>query len=286
MKSTRIVLFAIIHVLAYCHLSLGQSSGNWNFAFNFAGYKRQNGEFLLKECPKKGKDNFEKTVKMIDAALQKDALEMPTTNRNKTHVQCVKDPVMGNVVNFTIYKNGDNDYTGNTDRQRMEMKGKEEGKKGNTFLYAWWFKIDPNMKNTDEFYHIFQIKTGGTKAMTKFPLATLTLTNKDKFHVQPNYLNKYGEKAYKLLGLQQVKGKWIQVFVEAAFKKKSEGGYIRVTMKDEKGKDLIRSKTIEHEMWWDNANFRPKWGLYRKKSPGYQPSDWQLFQNVQIWKKN
>lgn len=155
---------------------------------------------------------------------------------------------MGNVVNFTIYKNGDNDYTGNTDRQRMEMKGKEEGKKGNTFLYAWWFKIDPNMKNTDEFYHIFQIKTGGTKAMTKFPLATLTLTNKDKFHVQPNYLNKYGEKAYKLLGLQQVKGKWIQVFVEAAFKKKSEGGYIRVTMKDEKGKDLIRSKTIEHEV--------------------------------------
>jgi hypothetical protein len=41
------------------------------------------------------------------------------------------------------------------------------------------------------------------------------------------------------------------------------------------------------QMWWDGANFRPKWGLYRKKSPKvYQFSDWQLFQNVQIWKKN
>lgn len=71
MKSTRIVLFAIIHVLAYCHLSLGQSSGNWNFAFNFAGYKRQNGEFLLKECPKKGKDNFEKTGKYANKFILK-----------------------------------------------------------------------------------------------------------------------------------------------------------------------------------------------------------------------
>lgn len=188
------------------------------------------------------------TAKMIDAALQKNALEMPTTNKDKTHVQCVKDPVMGNVVNFTIYKNGDNDYTGKTDRQRMEMKGKEEGKKGNTFLYAWWFKLDPKMKNSNEFYHIFQIKTGGSDALTKFPLATLTLTNNKQFHVQPNYLNKYGDTPYKLLELQEVKGKWIQVFVEAVYKKKSEGGRIRVTMKDEKGKDLVKEKTIQHEV--------------------------------------
>jgi hypothetical protein len=54
---------------------------------------------------------------------------------------------MGSVVNFTIYK-GDNDFTGKLDRERMEMKGIENGTKGSSFIFAWWLKLDPNMKNT------------------------------------------------------------------------------------------------------------------------------------------
>jgi hypothetical protein len=193
--------------------------------------------------------NFYKTVKMIDASLQKDAVEFPTTNKEKIHLKCVKDSLMGNVVNFTIYRDGDNDYTGKGDRQRMEMKGKEDGKKGTSFIFAWWFKLDPKMKNTyDDFYHIFQIKTGGSGSLSKFPLATLSLSEKDKFNLHPNYLNRYGDKAYELLNLQAAKGKWIQVFVEAVFKKKSEGGYIRVMLKDEKGKDLIKERKVAHEV--------------------------------------
>jgi hypothetical protein len=105
------------------------------------------------------------------------------------------------------------------------------------------------MKNTyDDFYHIFQIKTGGSGSLSKFPLATLSLSEKDKFNLHPNYLNRYGDKAYELLDLQAAKGKWIQVFVEAVFKKKSEGGYIRVMLKDEKGKDLIKERKVAHEV--------------------------------------
>ncbi|KZS13062.1 Uncharacterized protein APZ42_021895 [Daphnia magna] len=284
MKSTRAVLFALIHVVVYCHLSLGQSSSKSNFAFSFAGYNRQSETFL---CSPGGN-----TKGMIATALgESNPLEIPTTNKRKPHVQCEKnDPVMGNVVKFTIYKD-DNDGNNVTlkDRQRMEMKGKKDGKKGDTFLYAWWFKLDSNMKNSDQFYHIFQIKSGGSKNLTKFALATLTLTKKHQLHLQLNNLNAEGKPSPKFsLEINQVKGKWIQAFVEAAYKKRSEGGYIRVTMKDENGKLLRDSTKIRHNMWWDNKSypFRPKWGLYRKISPAYQPSDWQLFQNVQIWKKN
>lgn len=160
---------------------------------------------------------------------------------------------MGNVVKFTIYKD-DNDGNNVTlkDRQRMEMKGEKAGNKGDTFLYAWWFKLDPNMRNTNLFYHIFQIKTGGKDKLaklTKFALATLTLTNKDQLHLQLNNLNAEGKPSPKFsLEINQVKGKWIQAFVEAAYKKGSEGGYIRVTMKDENGKLLKDSTKIKHNV--------------------------------------
>lgn len=110
---------------------------------------------------------------MINASLQRKALEFPTNNHDKIHVHCVTDTLMGSVVNFTIYK-GDNDFTGKLDRERMEMKGIENGTKGSSFIFAWWLKLDPNMKNTvNEFYHIFQIKTSGSAAMIQLPLATL-----------------------------------------------------------------------------------------------------------------
>lgn len=192
---------------------------------------------------------------MIATALgESNPLEIPTTNKRKPHVQCEKnDPVMGNVVKFTIYKDDNDGNNKNlTDRQRMEMKGEKAGKKGDTFLYAWWFKLDPNMKNSDKFYHIFQIKTGGKDKLaklTKFALATLTLTNKDQLHLQLNNLNAEGKPSPKFsLEINQVKGKWIQAFVEAAYKKGSEGGYIRVTMKDENGKLLKDSTKIKHNV--------------------------------------
>jgi hypothetical protein len=185
---------------------------------------------------------------MIDTSLQKNAVEFPTTKTDKVHVQCVKDSLMGNVVNFTIYRDGDGDYTGHKDRQRMEMKGLEKGRSGTSFIFAWWFKIDPKMKNTERFYHIFQIKTDGSAKMKKFPLATLSLTTKDNFHLQLNELGRYGTTPKKLMNISDIKGKWIQAFIEAVFKKKKDGGYIRVMLKDENGKGLIEEKKIPHEV--------------------------------------
>jgi hypothetical protein len=185
---------------------------------------------------------------IIESLLRKDAVESPTNNKDKIHLKCVPDPLMGNVVNFTIYKD-DNDKTGKGDRQRMEMKGKEDGKKGTSFIFAWWFKLDPKMKNAyggkDEFFHIFQIKTEGSDSLKINPLATLSLSEKDQFHLRLNNLTSYGNKPLTLLKLKDAKGKWIQVFVEAVFK---ESGYIRVMLKDDKGKDLIKGRKVAHEV--------------------------------------
>ena len=188
---------------------------------------------------------------MINASLQKNqkaAIEFPTKSPKKIHVQCVKDSLMGSVVNFTIYK-GDDDRGEKSDRERMEMKGEEKGTKGSSFIFAWWFKLDPKIKNTnDGFYHIFQIKTGGSDALTKFPLATLSLSEKKGFHLHLNKLNSNGDVRITLLNLADAKGKWIQVFVEAVFKTKQEGGYIRVMLKDDKGKDLTTEKKIDYNV--------------------------------------
>ena len=75
---------------------------------------------LIKICSPHNDQNL--TVTMINASLQRNALEFPTNNQDKIHVHCVTDTLMGSVVNFTIYK-GDNDFTGKLDRERMEMKG-------------------------------------------------------------------------------------------------------------------------------------------------------------------
>ncbi|EFX87240.1 hypothetical protein DAPPUDRAFT_97333 [Daphnia pulex] len=100
----------------------------------------------------------------------------------------------------------------------------------------------------------------GSPELTKFPLATLSLSEKNGFYLHPNDLNRNGDKSYKLLDLKDLKGKWIQVFVEAVFKKKENGGYIRLILKDENGDDLTTELNIPHEMWWEEAHFRPKWG--------------------------
>ena len=93
-----------------------------------------------------------------------------------------------------------------------------------------------------------------------------------------------------MVPLTAVIGKWTQAFVQVNYKSgntagASNSGSIRVTLKDQNGNSLS-NQLIYHDMYWPQADFiRPKWGLYRKKSSSFQSADWELFENVQIWKK-
>ncbi len=187
---------------------------------------------------------------MINRVLQGDALETPTTNKNLPHVGCVNDTQMGKTVKFTIYKN-DNDRGENSDRQRMEMKANEgsktlTAKEGNSFIYAWWFKLESPLQlpTEEKFFHIFQIKGVGD-SISDDPLITFTLSQKNNFHMRLHDGKNSQYSVKPLLPLSTAKGRWIQVFVEAVFK---TSGSIRVILKDEKGQTLLPEKIYNHKV--------------------------------------
>ena len=101
---------------------------------------------------------------------------------------------------------------------------------GDRFVYAWWFKIDPQiiLHPDSQFLHVFQIKSVGAN-ISSDPLVIFIFVV---------VLFIFGNSSFDtkaLLDLNVVKGKWIQVFVEAIFKKT---GSVRVIMKDQGHHDL------------------------------------------------
>ena len=200
---------------------------------------------------------------------------------------------MGPSVQFTIYRNDDDSVTQLTDRQRLEMKVFDKSATlykatlNTNYVYTWWFKLSQTMVVSDSFFHIFQLKAVGN--VTDTPVFTLTLTNTNGLHLRANrngndtltpstdYLN--------LLPLKSVVGTWIQATVEANFTNSKQNGYVKVLLKSQTGIQLVSQQT-SFVTYWSGAQFvRPKWGLYRKISSTFQASDTQLFQNVQIWKR-
>ena len=121
-------------------------------------------------------------------------------------------------------------------------------------------------------------------------MATFTLTNKNGLHLRLRNDDHKTDTYYNMVPLTAVIGKWTQAFVQVNYKSgntagASNSGSIRVTLKDQNGNSLS-NQLIYHDMYWPQADFiRPKWGLYRKKSSSFQSADWELFENVQIWKK-
>ena len=61
-------------------------------------------------------------------------------------------------------------------------------------------------------------------------------------------------------------------------------GYADITLKDLKN-EIVYQEKIFGDFWWDNVHhYRPHWGLYRLKDEHQNGTDYQSFQNIQIWK--
>ena len=197
---------------------------------------------------------------------------------------------MGIALQFTIYKDDDDSVTKKNDRQRMEMKVFERSPalykavKNTNYIYSWWFKLDKDLTASNTFFHIFQIKAVGTN-VDDSPLFTFTLTRNDGLHFRVRRSDHKTEDKFTMAPLPKVLGKWTQAFVEANFINGASNGYFRVILKDLAGNELYSNKVF-NDNWWSEASFyRPKWGLYRKKSNDFQNSDTEKFQLVQIWKR-
>lgn len=156
--------------------------------------------------------------------------------------------------------------------------------KNSNFVYAWWFQLDSTLKVGNAFFHIFQLKA---RPMEQNPIVTFQL-KKDGLYLRighdPNTPDNVVYK--KLLSLSAVVGRWIQAYVEVQYST-SSSGYVHVTLKDQNGAQLYDARVVGPTFppTSQPQTIYPKWGLYHGNDNAYQSSDWELFQNIQIWKK-
>ena len=264
---------------------------DWDLDFDFSAYNNQL-QLLITQC----QDHDLK--QQINEALcgnqyATKCIEIPTTNQDLPHVTCSADTRMGKVINLTLYKNDDDSLTGSIDRQRIEMKTFRSNPEMLTqvtdYVYAWWFHLNPNLKTGEKFFHIFQLKSG----VDSTPLLTFSLTRKLGFHIRWRTENRTGviqESKQIVMDLPDALGRWLQASVQIHYQNASS--YFRVTIKDENGFELFPLNNASGifncnscELLRETGHtIHPKWGFYRAHDDLHQPSDWQLFQNIQVWR--
>ena len=135
------------------------------------------------------------------------------------------------------------------------------------------------------FFHVFQLKAIGN--VTGMPVFTLTLTNKHGFHMRAYDDLNSATDYIDLLPLKTVLGNWIQATFKANFMDSSKSGYINVSFKNLNGSQLLQGVKASFRTFYSGAEFvRPKWGLYRAINSASNEFDTELFQQIQIWKRN
>lgn len=217
---------------------------------------------------------------------------------------------MGDVINLTLYKT-DDDSTSNADpptRQRLEMKVYNPSPielhalNNSNYIYTHWFYLDPELipgNPTGSFYYIFQLKP--VTDLDTNPLFTLSISQDRGFHFRLWEQGTGTARYFPIVPWQDVLGRWFQVYIEANYKNgveaipNEESGYVRVIIKDQFGVQVYPTGSDTGygytSMFWDGMDpatdfVRPKWGLFRTVSDYHDDYDWELFQNIQIWKKD
>jgi hypothetical protein len=160
------------------------------------------------------------------------------------------------------------------DRSRTEIKiapsigGAHEpfkAREGDTFSYAWRFRIAPEMKFSSSFTHIHQIKAQGGK-FSDPPLITFTpLANgkMDVRHVGDNQKDAALSTTIGTVPLAAVQGQWIDAKQDITFSN-TQGRYA-LTLRNQKNEIILNIEKNGLSLWRTGADhMRPKWGIYRK----------------------
>jgi hypothetical protein len=166
------------------------------------------------------------------------------------------------------------------DRSRTEIKvapakgGMHESfkaREGETFTYAWRFRISPEMRFAPTFTHLHQIKAYGG-AFSDPPLITFTpIADGKSSRLEVRHIGnavKTGADATRLgeLPLSEVVGMWLDVREEITFSNKV--GRYKLTLRDVTGKLKLSIDRSNLALWRTGAeHMRPKWGIYRKHHP-------------------
>ena len=195
---------AALLIAAAVLLNNGASAAVWDFDFDeqLAGFSKV-AELLVTNCTTDieaqinfvlcGKPIFHRILEkksMINTTslsfippgkVTGSCIEVPTVNQDLPHVTCSEDRVMGQAINFTLYKTDDDPSTTSQDRQRIEMKVYNpspvdlKASNNSHFIYTHWFKLDLDYNAGDGgFNHIFQLKP--VTDVSTSPLFTLSIS--------------------------------------------------------------------------------------------------------------
>ena len=226
------------------------------------------------------------TYGLIEKVLGSGAIESPSdgvSNPRRPHIITVPgDSAVG--PHFSILANEPNDV--NLDRVPMSMGGDRsrteiklapssggsqdafKAREGDTFVYAWRFKISPAMKFSTSFTHLHQIKAFGGD-FSDAPLITFTPLSNGQMEIRYVGDQKSESSTYSKLqaiSLTGLTGQWLDVREEITYS--NTVGRYRLTIVDQQGQERINLDRSGLALWREGADhMRPKWGIYRKHHP-------------------
>jgi hypothetical protein len=226
------------------------------------------------------------TYALIESVLGSGAIEAPSdavSNPKRPHIISMPgDGFVGPY--FSFLANEPNDVnldlvpiSEGGDRSRTEIKlapssggahHNFKAREGDTFIYTWRFKMNPNMKFSPSFTHLHQIKAFGGD-FSSAPLITFTPLSSGQLEVRYMGDGKSESSTYSKLqaiSLSGVSGQWLDVREQITFS--NTVGRYRLSIIDQQGQQLINIDRSGLELWRKGADhMRPKWGIYRKHHP-------------------
>ncbi|WAJ72255.1 hypothetical protein [Catenovulum adriaticum] len=193
-------------------------------------------------------------------------------HQTDTHIIEQTDDIVGPHFVFKMHKEQDGNKGEYIDRQRNEIKifdrsdNALKGFEGETFEYAWLFKVDSQLELSKNFSHFFQLKAVGGDS--SHPILTLTGVEKSgKNTLQIRYSPYVSDQILVAKDWLEFTDKWLSVTCRVTY---GEFGQLTFEIKDYLDDSVLLSVNRTNLDLWrgtKNSDFvRPKWGIYRSLS--------------------
>jgi hypothetical protein len=212
------------------------------------------------------------TYALIDKVLGANSVEHnPDMDHSPPfkHVGEDSDAEVGNHFVFYAHYPQDNDGAPGDDRSRIEIKvnggaaASLKGMPGDTMTYTWRFKMNADMKFSNRFTHMHQIKSynGNDGA------PVITITGSGSGASENLRVDHWGDgtatTTLARVPLAGLKGIWLEVRETIVI---SDNGSIKMTIKKPDGTTVIDIDKAGLDFWRQGDYIRGKWGIYRGKS--------------------
>jgi hypothetical protein len=215
------------------------------------------------------------TYAILEGVLGANAVERnPDMDHDFRHVQEDTDAEVGNHFVFFAHYPTDNDGAPGDDRSRIEIKVNNgaaanlKGLLGDTMTYSWRFKLGADMRFSNRFTHVFQLKSyGGNEGapiITITPTMTSMMTNENlRVDYWPDDASSNTSQVLARVPTTGLKGVWLEVQVKAQI---AQSGAFSMSIKKPDGTSVILIDMNGLDLWRQGEYIRPKWGIYRGKS--------------------